>query len=687
MPQVDTFSELQIARDRDGNVVELLRNDLEVVCLAFAASRQCMVELHVFHADDDGVGGPDPEIFVRQAGAAARIQHPQSTRVLDFGEDDGACFYLSDFGDGELLEDYLDRCAPLPESIALELVLNAARGLSAHTGEIPVLAGMDLLQSRVRLDHRHAQALTVKVGGYSFGSRKAEMLSAAGVHEYYVRSLAEVLIWAVTGRQISADGLTHGDADAAHWSVPSLTLLDALDGNRPSVRSLDSAVAAIERTLTSLHSDARRDDQLPDSLLPLLPLEPYLVSIEELHVNLGDDYPLSGDPLNPRTPLRLTTIDTELQQKGTIQLLPADGVLPPDITEKFQRAMGKGTPLNHPNLIRLLAHWPSENAGFFIEEDAGQTTLEDVIAWKGSFSPKEALLVLIQLEAACAQAGECGLEADLRGSGQVVVHFLEEETATHSPLPPELRIAPLSTWPAFRVRVRTFPTFLSLLSCPPELAQPSRKTGNSEAMAFAWWTLQMLGEQAEGHPKWNILIDDVINDKAGALIETGTDFVRAFRGLVESPQASQKSSGRPLSVATNGVRMRALKGKRSLRATRAVPREDTRSEKRPDEDWQDEAGEAGEADDADLEATAPGFAEALFHSGSIARLPIPQPWNGFDDADQADSDSHDLDENELMDIQDDEPASSLWLVIIVVLIALLLAAVSAQLSGNAFWLR
>ena len=133
--------------------------------------------------------------------------------------------------------------------------------------------------------------------------------------------------------------------------------------------------------------------------------------------------------------------------------------------------------------------------------------------------------------------------------------------------------------------------------------------------------------------------------------------------------------------------MRALKGKRSLRATRAVPREDTRSEKRPDEDWQDEAGEAGEADDADLEATAPGFAEALFHSGSIARLPIPQPWNGFDDADQADSDSHDLDENELMDIQDDEPASSLWLVIIVVLIALLLAAVSAQLSGNAFWLR
>ncbi|MDA0813635.1 MAG: hypothetical protein O3C21_14745 [Verrucomicrobia bacterium] len=686
MPQAETFSELQIARDRDGKVVELLRNDMEVVCLAFSTSRQCFVELHVFHSDDDGGGGPDPEIFVRQARAAADIQHPQSTQVLDFGEDDGACFYLSDFGDGELLEDYLYRCAPLSESIALELVLNAARGLSAYTGAMPVLAGMDLLQSRVRIDHRHAQSLTVKVGGYSFGSRKAEMLAAAGVHEYYVRSLAEVLIWAVTGRQISVDALT--DADAAHWSVPSLALLEALDGNRPSVRSLDSAVAAIERTLTNLHSDAKRLDPLLDSQLPRLPLEPNLVSLEELHSYLSDDYPLIGDPLNPRTPLRLTTIDTELQQKGTIQLLPIDDVLPPEITEKFQRAMGKGTPLNHPNLIRLLAHWPSENAGFIIEEDAGEITLEDVIAWKGSFSPEEAVLVLIQLESACTQAGECGLKADLRGSGQVVVHFLDKETGAHSPLPQELRIAPLSTWPAFRVRVRTFPTFLSLLSCPPVLARPSRKTGDSEAMAFAWWTLQMLGEQAEGHPRLNILVNDVINDKAGALIQTGADFVRAFRGLVECPQASHHASGRPQSIATNGSRMTGLKGRRSLRATRAVPRHDTRSEKRTHADWQADADGEYLADaDIDTEATAPGFAEALFHSGGIAPPPMPQLRSRFDDADRADSDSHDLDEDELMDTHDQEPASSLWLVIIVVLIALLLAAFSAQLSGNAFWLH
>ncbi|MCB1099336.1 MAG: hypothetical protein KDN22_27445 [Verrucomicrobiae bacterium] len=676
MPQVDTFSELQIARSRDGDFFELLRNDLEVVCLAYLSARQCMVELHVFHAD--GGGGPHPDVFIRQASAAARIQNPQAARVLDFGEDDGACFYLSEFSDGELLEDYIDRCAPLPESIALELVLNAARGLSACATELPVLAGMDLLQSRVRLDHPNAQSLTLKVGGYSFGSRKAETLAAAGVHEYYIRSLAEVLIWAVTGKQISVDELT--DEDSMDWSVPSLTLLEALAGDRPSVRSLDSAAAAIERTLGSVRPDTSEPSPLPDSLLPLLPLEPYLVTPEELHDYLGEDYPLSGDPLNPRTPLRLTTIDSELQQRGTVQLLPADDALPPDVAAKLQSAMGKGSALDHPNLIRLLAHWPDENAGFFIEEDAGSITLEDAIAWKGGFTPEEAVLVLLQLETASAQALECGLTADLRGAGQIVFHFLDGNTTEDLPLKSTLRNKPLSTWPAFRIRVRTYPTLLSMLRCPYELARPVGASCRTEALAFAWWTRQMLGAKASLHPKLSAMIDDVLTGKAGATIHTGAEFLRAFQALIESPRTGTKPANRPQSVATNAAKMTSFKGKRSLRATHAVARKEPVAQYHSDNDVDWEDGE-------EMEMPVPGLAEALFQMGGNDSLAESPAWNGFDDGDGGESASAQTDEDEMMDAYDNEPASSLWLVIIVVLIALLLAAVSAQLSGNAFWLR
>ncbi|MEZ5324313.1 MAG: hypothetical protein R3F19_04540 [Verrucomicrobiales bacterium] len=87
------------------------------------------------------------------------------------------------------------------------------------------------------------------------------------------------------------------------------------------------------------------------------------------------------------------------------------------------------------------------------------------------------------------------------------------------------------------------------------------------------------------------------------------------------------------------------------------------------------------------EMPVPGFAEALFQMGGNDSLAESPAWNGFDDGDGDASASAQTDEDEMMDAYDNEPASSLWLVIIVVLIALLLAAVSAQLSGNAFWLR
>lgn len=659
MPKVDTFSQLTVARDIDGGFFELLRNELEVVCPAFDLARRCMVELHVPHSDDGS--GPDPKIFSQQASVASRITHPNISKVFDYGEDEGTCFYVSEFTDGEPLESYIDRCAPLPEPLALGLVLDAARGFLSYSRALPVLAGMDLLQSHVRMECSTARKLTLKVGGYSFGSRKAETLPAARVHEFYVKSLSEVLLWAVTGEQLNVQDLT--DEDSAQWSVPALTLLEALDGDRPAIRTLDSAVAAIERTLEAILRD-KPDSfrRLSDSLLPLLPLEEYLPDKEDLQLYLNDACTVDGDPFDARTPLRMGTVDTSQNLSGTIQLLPLDDIIPDDIASTWQNALDKNSDTDQPNLIKMLAYWPSEPAGFFIEEDAGQVTLEDLLEWKEKLPPAETIKILEQMETACRQAKADGLRANLRGAGQVVLQFA---------CPPGTRASdlvrkPINQWPAFTVKVRTFPTFLSLLRCPPCLAVPQRGADADEAAAMAWWAQQMVGDRQDIPTSLKTLIDDTIAARAGGIIHTSAEFVQAFSALASNNDTTSILTNRPKAAATDARRMEAIRGRRPLRATHSI--------------------EEDELEDEEVPVILPGFAEALLQSPGDAPVPHLTPEHSNNLAkDQLEP--AEIDYPELMDEDDYQPASAVWLFLVVIAIALLLAAVFAQLSGNAFWLR
>ena len=679
MPEVDTFSQLLVARDRNGGFFELMRNDLEVACPAFDAARQCMVELHIFHSDERG--GPNPEIFTRQARAAANIHHPNTAAVFDFGEDEGACFYISEFADGEMLEEYLDRCAPLPEPIALYLVRAAARGVAACASALPVLAGMDLLQGRVRLNGTTTNALTVKVGGYSFGSRKAESLAAAGVHNYYIRSLAEVLLWAVTGKQIGLDELT--DRDSASLTEPTLRLLHALDGSRPSIKTLESAVAAISRALDSVKPDLSAPtglEKLPETLVPLLPLESYFISPDELAAYLGDDYPLNGNPSDARTPLRLSTVDKEQGTQGVVQLLPTDDILPQSLLQSLQAALGRGNALDQPNLIRMLAYWPSESTGFFIEEDAGSLTLEEAVAWKGSFTEEETMLVLDQMQLASDQATACGLDAVIRGAGQVVIHFLEGEPPRNDDTVRGLAGQSLTAWPPFRIKVRGYPTFLSLLRCPPALARVNKNSNSGGAADFAWWAQQMLGietttdseSQSPVSQKLATLVNDVVSGRAGAMIHTSREFVRAFRSLVDASPSVASQAPAPAAQATPSDPSSVSPADASATDPEAMAM-DLESE-----------------DDADEMLPAPGLAEVLFNtkdrplgaSAQESESPIRLPDHNTGHIPVPESEEQDAGE----DLEQQSP-STIWLVLVVVGIALLLAAVFAQLSGQAFWLR
>ena len=102
--------------------------------------------------------------FLREARAAAQIQHPNVGRVIHYGEQDGECFYAMELVHGETLEERVQRDGPLPLSLALEVVEQTARGLAA--GEACGVIHRDLKPSNLMTESDPSGQMLVKIIDY-----------------------------------------------------------------------------------------------------------------------------------------------------------------------------------------------------------------------------------------------------------------------------------------------------------------------------------------------------------------------------------------------------------------------------------------------------------------------------------------------------------------------------------------
>jgi len=88
-----------------------------------------------FARDDDFL-----ERFKREARAASRLEHPNSVRVLDFGEhDDGSMLYLAmEYVEGRTLYDVIRQDAPMPEARIVDILSQvlAAVGVAHDMGVV-----------------------------------------------------------------------------------------------------------------------------------------------------------------------------------------------------------------------------------------------------------------------------------------------------------------------------------------------------------------------------------------------------------------------------------------------------------------------------------------------------------------------------------------------------------------------
>ena len=102
--------------------------------------------------------------FLREARAAAQIQHPNVARVIHYGEQDGECFYAMELVHGETLEERVQRDGPLHLSLGLEVVEQTARGLAA--GEACGVIHRDLKPSNLMIESDPTGHMLVKIIDY-----------------------------------------------------------------------------------------------------------------------------------------------------------------------------------------------------------------------------------------------------------------------------------------------------------------------------------------------------------------------------------------------------------------------------------------------------------------------------------------------------------------------------------------
>jgi serine/threonine protein kinase len=162
------FDHYRVATHTDGTPLELGRGAMGITFKAFDTVLGNEVALKVIDARI--AAHPEAkERFLREARTAARLRHPNIASVFYYGtrKSDGQCFYAMELVEGETLETRLRRSGPLPPSLALEVITQAARALLAL--EVNGLVHRDLKPANLMLVER--PELTVKM--IDFGLAKA----------------------------------------------------------------------------------------------------------------------------------------------------------------------------------------------------------------------------------------------------------------------------------------------------------------------------------------------------------------------------------------------------------------------------------------------------------------------------------------------------------------------------------
>jgi hypothetical protein len=556
MSALPAFRHYCICQDAEGGTIELWRSEEEVACLAFDTKRQVLVELHV--AVGPAERQRDLRSFQNLLQLAAPLRHRHLLGIIEGGEDDGANYHITDFLDGERLDSWLKRLVPLPSWLALTVLLQVVEGLAALASHPRLLAGVEVFHAGIMLTGERVDDVLVKVcdlglAGARPMSTEPQFVEARAIHE-----AGRLLLYMLTG------SLPDGEVTAETWSgshaAPELgfllaTIFQASAPHHP--RTLEQLRNLVERCLHDLPAEApARPDKLPAALRPRLPLTGQLPSGEAIAEAAGGDWSVDTRPGDAAQPYRHRGTERATRHPVVVQALPPPEIVP---TEFFAPALDQAwaaapKAAESPHLLKL-RHWNfAMHPAVIVEDLPGKWTLDAIVRLRQRLDASETLLILTQLDAAAEAAAALSLPLLWRSPALIPVQFdapgTEEELATAG----RLARLPLGEWPAFHLKLRTWPLMLNFTQ--PERFQTERLLPRGEpglpvdstlmrsgiltpptSRDLALLAVWMMGGASQLQDGVKPLIYEALRTKSSAA-ESRRDFLERFRQRLEVKSAS-----------------------------------------------------------------------------------------------------------------------------------------------------
>jgi serine/threonine protein kinase len=194
---------------------------------------------------------------------AARLHHPNVARVTYYGEQDGECFYVMEFVEGETLEERVRREGPLAPTLALEIAVQTARALAA--AESCGVIHRDLKPSNLMIASRQGESeisdsLLVKV--IDFGIAK---ITGTGMEQTQAGFIGTPAY--ASPEQFTGSGGVQVDTRSDIYSL-GITLWYLISGKTPFVgRTLEEIQ---EKQSDELPLEQLRMANVPDKMIGLV---------------------------------------------------------------------------------------------------------------------------------------------------------------------------------------------------------------------------------------------------------------------------------------------------------------------------------------------------------------------------------------------------------------------------------
>src|SRR6266850_4628515 len=160
MAETFRFQHFEILRREDGSLHELGRGPVGITYKAIDTNLRFYVALKVIKSD---YLNSDAALqrFLREARAAAALRHPNVAAVFHLGREADNYFYAMEFVDGETVEAFIKREGAVPTLMALKIVAQVARALSAAQKQ--GLVHRDIKPSNVMFVREEGGDIAVKV--------------------------------------------------------------------------------------------------------------------------------------------------------------------------------------------------------------------------------------------------------------------------------------------------------------------------------------------------------------------------------------------------------------------------------------------------------------------------------------------------------------------------------------------